>query len=137
MSSTRSIKLTITRSFGYDGVQRLLRVPSERSLDLDLRLFVSGSSNPAGQETYRIMFDLSQSLIARCTNNLHDLNQLIGVISSSEQWVSSDHLCHTASQLIIATRRQNKLTCTQHSIDRYSCCKSLNQVGHQGLGTIA
>jgi hypothetical protein len=114
MSSTRSIKLTITRSFGYDGVQRLLRVPSERSLDLDLRLFVSGSSSPAGQETYRIMFDLSQSLIARCSNNLHDLNQLIGIVSSPEQWVSSDHLCHTVHQLIIATR-ENRSSHAPHT----------------------
>jgi hypothetical protein len=70
-------------------------VPSERSLDLDLRLLVSRSPHQTGKRIYRIMFDLSQSLIARCSNNLHDLNQLIGIVSSPEQWVSSDHLCHT------------------------------------------
>jgi len=50
------------------------------------------------------MFDLSQSLVTGCSNNLHDLNQLIGIVSASEQWVSSDHLGHTVHQFIIAAR---------------------------------
>jgi len=78
-------------------------VSSESGLDLNLRLHVSRSPNLAGGGTYRIMFNLSQSLITRCSNDLHDLDQLIGIISSPKQWVASDHLCHAIHQLICAS----------------------------------
>jgi hypothetical protein len=48
--------------------------------------------------THRVHLDLLQSRVTRRPNNLHDLDELVRVVSSSEQRVAGDHLGHAGKR---------------------------------------
>lgn len=69
-------------------MQRLLGVLAERLCELDLRLMLAVMVIP----TYRVHPDLLQSGVRRCSNNLHNLNKLIVVVTATEERVPGYHL---------------------------------------------
>jgi hypothetical protein len=50
------------------------------------------SPSHESENTHRVDLDLSNRSVTRRSDNLHDLDQLIRVISASEEGVSRDHL---------------------------------------------
>jgi hypothetical protein len=48
--------------------------------------------------THRVHLDLLQSRVTRRPDNLHDLDELVRVVSSSEQRVAGDHLGHAGKR---------------------------------------
>lgn len=72
-------------------MERLLSVLAKRRLHLDLGLNISVTSCLNAAQAHRVHLDLRQSRLAGSSHDLHDLDELVGIVSTSEQRVTSDH----------------------------------------------
>ena len=77
-------------------MEGLLSVLAQRGLELDLRLWgfsIVTLCRVLRGATHRVHLDLGERVLAGCPHDLHDLDELVVVVSTSEQRVPSDHFC--------------------------------------------